>query len=77
MARAKEMLDLVNEREKNRMEMLNVERLIFQERVYLRKLRKHFKLNQIDNLDNSPDQKTRKKSKRGDGYFCINVVVQR
>jgi hypothetical protein len=73
MLRAKQLIDLVHQQEKVRKDALEVEHLIFEERVYLRRLRKHLKLNVIDQLDSSPDAKSRKKAKRELRFYFFNI----
>jgi hypothetical protein len=64
MANCKHLLDMVFEREKARKESIEMDHLVFENRVLMRRLRKHLGITAVDPLDNSPDVRARKRSRR-------------
>lgn len=69
MVKVKELLDFVHKREKTRREVIDIEHLVFEKRIYLRRLRKHLGIITPDPLDASPENKARKRRRMfEDGY---------
>jgi enhancer of polycomb-like protein len=76
MANCKHLLDLVYEREKTKKESIEMEHLVFEKRVYMRRLRKHLGITTVDPLDNSPDPRHRKRSRRfGDEESSTKIRI--
>ena len=59
--KAKQLLDLIYEREIAQKELIDVQHTIFEKRVSLRKLRHHFGIVSVDALDRTPEPKTKKR----------------
>ena len=64
--KAKQLLDLVYEREVAQKDYIDVQQQLFGRRVQLRKLRSHFGIVSTDSLDRTPDLKPKKRSRQND-----------
>ena len=74
--KAKQILDLVYEREVAQKDLVEVQHIIFEKRLRLRKLRKHFGITSTDALDRTPEQKQKKRRGVTDTSTKIKIPTQ-